>query len=113
MPQWARRAREGLGVEPGGAEIVAGLAFDGAVAFDLGFDAADHGEVGEHRLARITPIRGDPIDHVADGVAAGFEASAAVFIGFSVHVEGPVRRRRVEKCLDLGMEDRPVLFHRQ
>ncbi len=51
---------EGFGVEPGGGQIIAALAFDLAAAFGPGFDHADHCEMGEARFAGVAPIGPEP-----------------------------------------------------
>jgi hypothetical protein len=55
------------------AQANSGFEFDHSVSLDLGFNAADHGEVREHGFARVMPIRGHPVDLMADRVPAGFD----------------------------------------
>jgi hypothetical protein len=42
---------------------------DFAVSIDRAFDPADHGKIGKHGF---TPVRGHPVDVVANRVSAGF-----------------------------------------
>ncbi len=80
VPVGAHGAGEGLGVEPGRGEVVAFLAFDLAVALDLGLDPGDHGEVGEAGFVGVAAVGEEPVDVVADGVASKLDA-AMVAVG--------------------------------
>src|SRR3546814_14322681 len=81
-PMGAPGMGEGLGIEPGGGEIIAAFALDLAAAFDAGLDHGDGGEAGEARFAGIAAVREEPVDGMADGVAAAFEADMIVVEGF-------------------------------
>jgi hypothetical protein len=52
-------------------------AADFAVAPDLGLDLGDGFEAGKARFAGKTAIGDEPIDIVADGMTADFDAAAA------------------------------------
>src|SRR3546814_9170491 len=80
-PMGAPGMGEGLGIEPGGGEIIAAFALDLAAAFDAGLDHGDGGEAGEARFAGIAAVREEPVDGMADGVAAAFEAAMIVVEG--------------------------------
>ena len=60
---------EALGIEGGGAEIVAGGAGGLAVDDAVGLDAGDGGEIGHGGFVRIAPIGEKPGDVVAYPVA--------------------------------------------
>src|SRR3546814_16151588 len=81
-PMGAPGMGEGLGIEPGGGEIIAAFALDLAAAFDAGLDHGDGGEAGEARFAGIAAVRDEPVDGMAGGVAAAFEAAMSVVAGF-------------------------------
>ena len=82
---------------------------DLAVSLDLGFDPADHRQVWEHRFAWVMPVRGHPVDLVADRMPAGFDPSSGEvcrLMGFEHHIIG----RIVEQRLDIGIHGGPVLL---
>ena len=60
VPVAAHGAGEGLGVEPGGGEIVALGPGGLAVAFGLGLDHGDHGKPGEAGFVGIAVVREQP-----------------------------------------------------
>jgi hypothetical protein len=55
------------------AQIITCLLLDLSVSLDLGFDPSDHGQVREHGLAWIMPVRCHPVDLMTDCVPAGLD----------------------------------------
>src|SRR5436309_10605875 len=64
---------EGQSTEGDRAEIITCLTLDLSISLDLGFNAANHGEVREYRFARVMPVRRHPVDFMTDGMPAGFQ----------------------------------------
>lgn len=75
MPRWARRAGKKLGVKRQGGKVVAALPGCSAAAVEFGLDHGDGLEPEEALLAWVAAIREQPIDVVANRVAAGFDPS--------------------------------------
>jgi hypothetical protein len=61
---------ENLGIEFGGREIISALASYAAVSLDAGLDHSDHGEMGKAGFVGVAARGEEPIDVVADGMAA-------------------------------------------
>jgi hypothetical protein len=100
-------ASEAQSAEGERTQVIAGFVFDLAVSLDLGFDPADHGQVREHGFARVMPVRGHPVDLVADRVPTGFEPPSGEvrrLMGFEHHIVW----RIVEQLLDIGIHGGPV-----
>src|SRR3954453_16700704 len=72
-PMSAHDASEAVDVEPGRAEIVALLPLDRAVSLGLTRHHADGGQSGEAELARIAAGGEQPVDIMADCMAAGLD----------------------------------------
>ena len=89
-----------------------GVGWDAAVAFDAAFDHGDHGEVGEGRLVGIAAVGEQPVDIVADQMAALFDA-AMVGIDSDVGRRGDAGRRIGEEGDDAVVGGREVGFERQ
>jgi hypothetical protein len=110
-PVGAHRVGELGGGELGRGEVVA-LGFGRlAVAIDLAFDHGDHGEAGKARLAGEAAAAGEPVDAVADAVAADLDAAVAAVGGF-VALDGLVEVACEEQLHLLG-ERRPVALERK
>lgn len=77
-PMGANGLRERLWIELGRREIIAPFSLGFAVALDLGFDEADHRNVRKARFVCVAAIREEPIDIVAQAVAAVRPWSASV-----------------------------------
>ena len=105
----AHDACEAQSTEGERTQIIAGFVFDLAVSLDLGFDPPDHGQIRETGLAWVVPLRGHPVDLVADRVPAGFDPPCGEVrrrMGFEHHVVW----RIVEQLLDIGIHGGPVLL---
>jgi hypothetical protein len=76
---------EGLSVEFGGREIISPFPGDPVLSLNAGFDHADHGQTGKARLVGVAAAGEQPIDLVANDVAALLELAM-------VGVGCPVRR---------------------
>jgi len=80
MPMASHGVGEQFGVKRHGGQVVAPFEAGAAVALDLGLDHGNGGQPGEPRLAGEPPCGGEPVDLVADHVAADLDA-AMVAIG--------------------------------
>ena len=80
-PVGAHRRRESLGVETSGGEVVAPFVGKRAVALTVAFDHGDHGQVREARLVGIAAIREQPVDFMADDMAALLDPAVLAICG--------------------------------
>ncbi len=108
-PMAAHGATECFGIELDRTQIVVRLALNGAGLFPLTFDHAQSGEAGKLELSRIATIGEQPIDLVADGVAAGLDP-AVIGVDGLAPLELQLRRRGGKCRLHRGMGGRPVLL---
>src|SRR4051812_47346478 len=107
MPQWARTAREGRGVEGYRGQIEAAREGGLAAPPHLGLDHG--GEVWKAGLSGKTAIGREPSHVVADEVTPDLDA-AVVAVGGGVAIEAV--GWSLEEALDLAVQVRPVGFHR-
>ena len=86
MPMASHGVGEQFGVKRHGGQVVASFEAGAAVALDLGLDHGDGAQPGEPRLTREPPCGGEPIDLVADHVAADLDAAMVAVGGLEVAV---------------------------
>ena len=106
-PMGAHGQGENLGIKLGGAEIVTPLASEGSVSFDPAFDHGDHSQMGKAGLVRVTARGEEPVDIIADKMAALFDA-AVIGIGRDVDRFDLCGFRVGEELDHIVMENRSI-----
>ena len=110
-PVASRSVGEDSGRERAGRDIGSPFGFDLVAALDPALDHGDSADFREARGTRIGTLRIDPVDHMGDRM--GTNLNAAVLLADGLDPFDLVGWRRFEIALDIGMERRLVVFHRQ
>ena len=111
-PMGAHGQSENVRIELGGGEIISPLPRHRAAFFDPGPDHADHGQMGETRLVSIAARGEQPIDVVADEMAALLDA-AVVGVGRLMNGFDGFSFRIGEEGDDVLMKDGSIGFERE
>src|SRR6516164_3625334 len=112
-PQWARNPKAKTSASSlAETEIIAALAGFGAVSLDAGFDHRDHRQMGKARLAGISTVGDEPVDMVADEMAALFDP-AMVGVGRLMKGFDALGLLIGEEVFDVLEQNRPIGFERE